>query len=141
MRTKRSSMHRHYSKGYGSNRSAVSLQILPFFASFMLVSAVIGLGAAGGMVLRLLLADDHDVVRAGLRAVIEANQDWQVVAEAEDGGKAVAQALETRPDIAVVDYFLPVLNGAEATRQIKKRLPETEVLTFTLSDHEAVLQD
>ena len=106
----------------------------------MLVSAVIELGG-WRMVLRLLLADDHDVVRAGLRAVIEANQGWQVVAEAEDGGKAVAQALETRPDVAVVDYFLPVLNGAEVTRQIKKRLPETEVLIFTLSDDEAVLQD
>src|SRR5215471_4989524 len=93
------------------------------------------------MTLRFLLADDHDVVRAGLRAVIESSCGWEVVAEASDGGNAVARALETRPDIAVIDYFLPILNGAEVTRQIKRRLPDTEVLIFTLSDDEAVLQD
>jgi DNA-binding NarL/FixJ family response regulator len=63
------------------------------------------------------IADHHDVFRAGLRAIIEDNQGWHVVAE--DGGMAVAQAIETRPDVAVVDDFLPVLNGA--VRRIDRR--------------------
>jgi DNA-binding NarL/FixJ family response regulator len=79
------------------------------------------------------------MIRAGLRSVLEANQGWEVVAEAEDGEKAIAKAMETRPDVAIVDYFLPVFNGAEVTRQIKSRLPNTEILIFTLSDDDAVV--
>ena len=67
---------------------------------------------------RILIADDHDVVRSGVRAVLEAQAGWEVVGEAGDGKDAVSQALTTRPDVVVLDYSLPVLNGIEATRQI-----------------------
>ncbi len=90
---------------------------------------------------RLLIADDHDVVRAGLRRLLEARADWTVVAEAGDGRKAIAQAIAHKPDVAIVDYSLPLINGVEATRQIKMRAPTVEVLIFTMHDNETLLQD
>lgn len=89
---------------------------------------------------RILIADDHDVVRSGLRAILE-QQGWEVVAEAIDGREAVQKAIGTRPDIAVVDYALPIANGAEVTRQIRARLPNVEVLIFTLHDREEVVRE
>src|SRR5688572_27423651 len=90
---------------------------------------------------RLLIADDHDVVRAGLRRILEARADWSVVAEAADGRRAIAQAITSKPDIAIVDYSLPLINGVEATRQIRMRAPTVEVLIFTMHDNETILQD
>jgi len=90
---------------------------------------------------RILIADDHDVVRSGLRHVIESQPNWQVVAEAADGKEAVQKALETKPDVAVIDYSLPLINGVEATRQIRAALPHTEVLIFTMHDNETLIQE
>ena len=82
---------------------------------------------------RILIADDHDgVVRSGLRRVLEAQPGWEVVAEAADGRDAVGKARATKPDVAVLDCMMPLLNGVEATRQIRARVPETEVLVCTL---------
>src|SRR5215813_13848116 len=81
---------------------------------------------------RILIADDHEVVRSGLRSILEAHPGWDVVAEAADGKEAIKKALETKPDVAVIDYSLPLLSGIEATRQIRKREPGTEVLIFTM---------
>ena len=89
---------------------------------------------------RILIADDHDVVRSGLRAVLDAHPNWEVVAEAADGKEAILKAIETKPDIAVVDYSLPLVNGIEVTRQIRARLPTTEVLIFTMHDTETVME-
>jgi response regulator RpfG family c-di-GMP phosphodiesterase len=61
--------------------------------------------------LRILIADDHDIVRSGLRTVIEAQADWEVVAEASNGKDAVSKALETKPDVAVLDYSMPLINA------------------------------
>jgi DNA-binding NarL/FixJ family response regulator len=83
---------------------------------------------------RILIADDHDVVRSGVRAILETQPGWEVVGEAADGKDAVNQALATRPDVVVLDYGLPVLNGIEATRQIRTRAPGTEILIFTMHD-------
>src|SRR6516162_3949093 len=91
--------------------------------------------------LRILIVDDHDVVRSGLRPILEAQANWTVIAEARDGKEAIAKAIETQPDIAVVDYSLPLLNGVEVTRQIRARLPKTEVLIFTMHDNEALVQE
>jgi DNA-binding NarL/FixJ family response regulator len=88
---------------------------------------------------RILIADDHDVVRDGLRRLLEAQPGCEVVAEAPDGKEAIAKAFETKPDIAVVDYSLPLINGIEVTRQIRKRLPRTEVLIFTMHDNESLI--
>jgi DNA-binding NarL/FixJ family response regulator len=90
---------------------------------------------------RILIADDHEVVRAGLRALLSEQPNWQVVAEAADGKEAVAQVLKTAPDVAIVDYSLPLLNGVEVTRQIRKRSPDTEVIIFTMHDSNDLIRD
>ena len=82
--------------------------------------------------LRILLADDHTVVRQGLRRVLEDCAEWEVVAEAGDGREAVRQAEELKPDVAIIDIAMPLLNGIEATRQIVKRLPSTRILILTM---------
>jgi len=86
----------------------------------------------------ILIADDHDVVRSGLRALLSAQENFQVVAEAADGKEAVALALATTPDVAIVDYSLPLLNGLEVTRQIRQRSPGTEVIIFTMHEHNLI---
>jgi DNA-binding NarL/FixJ family response regulator len=87
--------------------------------------------------LRILLADDHTVVRQGLRKVLEERPDWVVVAEAGNGRDAVKQAEELKPDVAILDVAMPLLNGIEATRQIVKRSPGTRVLVLTMHADEA----
>jgi DNA-binding NarL/FixJ family response regulator len=87
--------------------------------------------------LRILLADDHTVVRQGLRRVLEDRPDWEVVAEAGDGREAVRQAEELEPDVAILDITMPLLNGVEATRQIVRRSPSTRVLVLTMHSDEA----
>lgn len=89
--------------------------------------------------LRILIADDHEVVRSGLRSLLETRKDWTVVSEASDGKDAITKALQTRPDIAIVDYGLPVINGIEVIRQIKARQPQTEALMFTMHDDESLV--
>jgi len=89
---------------------------------------------------RILIADDHDVVREGLRRLLEAQPNCEVVAEALDGREAIAKAIETKPDIAVVDYFLPMINGLEVTRQIRALSPKTEVLIFTMHENETIVE-
>ncbi len=90
---------------------------------------------------RILLADDHAVVRRGLRALLEARQDFEVCAEASNGREAVELALHHKPDVVVLDISLPVINGIEATRQIRKEAPGTEVMIFTLHDRESEIRD
>jgi DNA-binding NarL/FixJ family response regulator len=92
-------------------------------------------------VTKILIADDHDVVRAGLRALLSEQPNWQVVAEAADGKEAVALVLKTTPDVAIVDYSLPVLNGVEVTRQIRQRSAGTEVIIFTMHDNNGLIRD
>ncbi len=92
-----------------------------------------------GRMLRILIADDHDVVRAGLRSVLEARAEWIVVGEARDGKEAIQLANQTKPDIAIIDYGLPVINGIEVTRQIKARHAQAEVLMFTMHDDETLI--
>ncbi|GLS29063.1 two component transcriptional regulator, LuxR family [Mesorhizobium albiziae] len=91
--------------------------------------------------LRILIADDHEIVRNGLRAMLSDEDGWEIVAEAADGRDAVSQAQRTKPDVAIVDYALPVMNGVEAARQIRLHSPKTEVLIFTQHDNEALLRD
>jgi two-component system, NarL family, response regulator NreC len=87
--------------------------------------------------LRLLLADDHALVREGLRKLLEECPDWQVVAEAGTGRDAVRLALEHQPDVAVLDIGMPVLSGIEATRQIVRHCPHTRVLILSMYSDEA----
>ena len=87
--------------------------------------------------IRVLLADDHTIVRQGVRLCLEAMGDIEVVAEAEDGQAAVQLAVQLRPDVAVVDLTMPRLNGVEAIRQIKRDIPSTEVVVLSVHDSEA----
>ena len=87
--------------------------------------------------LRILLADDHTVVRQGLRKVLEERPDWKVVAEAGDGREAVRQAEQLKPDVAILDVAMPLLNGIEATRQIVKHAPGVRVLVLSMHADEA----
>ena len=90
--------------------------------------------------IRILIADDHLVVRSGLRTILESQEGWQVVAEAADGREALAKTIETKPDVAIIDYSLPAMNGAEVTREICSRTPGVEVLIFTMHDREALIR-
>jgi DNA-binding NarL/FixJ family response regulator len=90
---------------------------------------------------RVLIGDDHDVIRTGLRTILEAQPNCEVVAEAADGKGAILKAIETKPGIAVIDYSMPLINGIEVTRQIRAQLPKTEVLIFTMHDSELVIQE
>ncbi|WP_165421060.1 response regulator transcription factor [Bradyrhizobium sp. Leo170] len=89
---------------------------------------------------RFLIADDHEAVRSGLRAVLEQRADWEVVAEANDGSKALAEAIANQPHVAIVDFSMPRMTGVEVARRIKEyRLP-TEVLIFTVHNSSLLAQ-
>src|SRR5919112_4068649 len=90
---------------------------------------------------RILLADDHDVLRTGLRALIETRPRWKVVAKARDGLEALKAAETTKPDIVVLDYAMPVMNGLEVARQLRARPPRPEILIFTMHDDDAILRE
>ncbi len=87
---------------------------------------------------RILVADDHEVVRKGVCALLESHPGWTVVGEAVTGRDAVKKAQKLKPDVVVLDYSMPELNGLEATRQILKTVPRTEVLVLTMYDSEQV---
>lgn len=87
--------------------------------------------------LRLLLGDDHTLLRQGLRKIVEERPEWHVVAEAGDGRDAVRQALALKPDVAVLDISMPLLNGIDATAQIVRRAPEVKVLILSMYSQEA----
>jgi two-component system, NarL family, response regulator LiaR len=84
--------------------------------------------------IRILLADDHALLREGTRALLDREDDMQVVAQASDGEEAVFLAERERPDVALMDIAMPKLNGIEATRQIKSRCPATAILVLTAYD-------
>jgi len=86
--------------------------------------------------IRVLVADDHTVVRQGLVSLLSESGQCEVVAQASDGLEAVEKALETRPDVAVLDLTMPRLSGVEAVRRIHKELPQTRILVLTVHDEE-----
>ena len=88
------------------------------------------------MTVRILIADDHAVIREALRGLISQHSDWQLCGEARNGREAVELAKSLRPDVVVLDLSMPELNGLEATRQIRKLLPKAEVLAFTMHETE-----
>ncbi len=93
------------------------------------------------MPFRILLADDHEVVRRGLCALLQAQPDWQICGEAGDGREAVQKALDLKPDVVILDIGMPSLNGLEATRQILKANPSTRILILTLHDSDQVVRE
>ena len=89
---------------------------------------------------RILIADDHEVVRKGLRALLESEPNLEVVGEASNGREAVDRAIATKADVVVLDVGMPELNGLEATRRIVKASPRTEVLILTVYETEEVIR-
>jgi DNA-binding NarL/FixJ family response regulator len=90
---------------------------------------------------RILLADDHVVIRRGLSGLLLSRPDFTICAEASDGREAVEYAVRLKPDVAVLDISLPILNGIDATRQIRRDAPETEILIFSMHDSEDLIRE
>jgi DNA-binding NarL/FixJ family response regulator len=91
--------------------------------------------------IRVLLVDDHTVVRKGIRALLEQEPDIEVVGEAEDGLRGVQACVEHEPDVAILDMALPLLSGVEAARKIREKLPNTRILILSMYDDEEYIMD
>src|SRR4051812_29295437 len=85
---------------------------------------------------RILVADDHEIVRRGLRPLIASEWGWEICGEARDGREALALALELKPDLVIFDVGMPELNGVDLSRELKRVLPEIELLAFTGTESE-----
>ena len=83
---------------------------------------------------RILIADDHEVMRRGVRSLLEAKPEWEICGEAADGREAVAQVVALKPDLVVLDLTMPVLNGLHAAKEIRRISPGTKIVIFTLHD-------
>jgi DNA-binding NarL/FixJ family response regulator len=89
--------------------------------------------------IRVLIADDHEIVRRGVRDIIEAHPGWEVCGETASGSDVLELALEKKPNVAVLDVTLPGLNGIAVTRQLRRAAPDTEVLLFTMHDDDETI--
>jgi len=92
-------------------------------------------------VLRILIADDHEVARSGIRTLLESHPGWEVCAEAKDGREAVELCHKTKPDLVLLDIGMPNLNGLDAARQILATAPDTRILILTMHDSEQVVRE
>ena len=90
---------------------------------------------------RIVVADDHEVVRRGLRAILETREGWEVTGEAATGREAVEQAKQLKPDVVVLDLVMPEMNGLDATRRILKAVPTAEVLILTMHEPEHLMHE
>ena len=90
--------------------------------------------------LRILIVDDHEVVRRGLHALLGTQVGWEVVGDAANGPDAVRQVNQIKPDLVIMDITMPVMSGLDATRLIMETAPQTKVLIFTMHDSEQMMQ-
>ncbi len=98
-------------------------------------------GTGKSTTIRVLIADDHEIVRRGIRAVVESRSGWQIVAETNDGKEALDLAVAHKPDIAIIDYSIPSMNGAQVTRRIRSESPGTQVLIFTMHESDVLVRE
>lgn len=92
------------------------------------------------MAVRILLADDHEVVRQGLRTILKARPDWDIVGEAENGQQAIDCVRDLKPDVVILDITMPVMSGLEATQAICNLRVGTHVLIFTMHDSKSLVK-
>lgn len=90
---------------------------------------------------RILVVDDQYLVRLGIRRILHDHSDHEVVGEAGDGQEAISKALETEPDVILLEYLLPLINGLEVVRKIRAQRPDTEFLIFTLHDNQVLIEE
>ena len=90
--------------------------------------------------LRILIADDHGLMRRGTRALLEARHGWRVVGEAANGREAVEKAIKLKPDVAIVDISMPEMDGVEVVRQIREAVPDTKVLVLTMHESDQMVR-
>ena len=93
------------------------------------------------MTVRILVADDHPVVRHGLRTLLSARPEWEIIDEAEDGMEAVEKAERLKPDVVILDVTMPGMDGLEACRRIRKNAPESQVLIVTQHDSKQMMRE
>jgi DNA-binding NarL/FixJ family response regulator len=93
------------------------------------------------MKLRILIADDHEVVRRGLCALLQAREGWEICAEAKDGREAVEKSAQLKPDVVILDVGMPNLNGLAATRQLTQHDPHCKVIVLTITDSDQVIRE
>lgn len=92
----------------------------------------------GAVSIRILIVDDHDVVREGVRSILKKRSDWQIAGEAANGQEALAQIEALRPDVVILDITMPRMSGLDVARRIVQLAPRTRVLMFTMHDSETV---
>ena len=90
---------------------------------------------------RILIVDDHEIVRSGLRRLVERQSGWEVCGEAVNGKEAIDKALALNPDLVLMDISMPVMNGIEATRQIRRLSPVTKIVIVSLRDDESITEE
>jgi DNA-binding NarL/FixJ family response regulator len=90
---------------------------------------------------RIFLADDHGLIRGGLRTLLRARKDFSICGEADNGIEAVKLAIQAKPDVVIMNVNIPGINGIEATRQIRKAMPNTEILIFTTESNEDIMRE
>jgi len=93
------------------------------------------------MTIRILLVDDHPIVRHGLKTILEGHSTWEVVGEASDGAEALDKAGKLHPDVIVLDVTMPTMNGLEACRALRKRFPHLEILFVTQHDSPQMMRE
>jgi DNA-binding NarL/FixJ family response regulator len=93
------------------------------------------------MKLRILLADDHEIVRRGLRSLLEKHEGWEICGEAPDGRRAIEMATQLKPDVVVVDIGMPHLNGLDTTRQLLQLDPRLKIIVLTITDSDQVIRE
>ena len=91
--------------------------------------------------MRILIADDHEAIRRGMRALLEFHEGWQVCGEAENGQDTIEKTKQAKPDLVILDLAMPTLNGFEAAKLIKELYPETAILVYSILQSEAFLNE